>query len=186
MTLSEHLDEFYKKYNIPANGGVNDKTFEVSFPYFTLTLPNFSWRKRALYVHDLEHILNEQDTTWRGEMFIASWEIATGFWRNLPVIVFPLWTMGWGLWKHPTSVFRGFRAGCSQRGIANLNLKKDVLLGLSLDQLRHLTRTNQNSYSPFRFYSRLIIWTIISQIVFFLPLIIFIGSFIYALHIAKL
>ena len=69
MTLSEHLDEFYKKYNIPANGGVNDKTFEVPFPYFTLTLPNFSWRKRALYVHDLEHILNEQDTSWSGEMF---------------------------------------------------------------------------------------------------------------------
>lgn len=45
MTLREHLNQFYKTYNIPAEGGVNDKTFEVPLPLFTLTLPNFPWRK---------------------------------------------------------------------------------------------------------------------------------------------
>ena len=172
MTLSEHLDEFYKKYNIPANGGVNDKTFEVPFPYFTLTLPNFSWRKRALYVHDLEHILNEQDTSWSGEMFIASWEISTGFWKNLPVIIFPLWTMGWGLWKHPGSVLRGFRAGNSQRGIANLKMPKDKLLSMDLEQLRGLMEYNRSSLSPFMFYIRLFSWILISQLLFLLPLLL--------------
>ena len=71
MNLREHLDQFYQQYNIPAEGGVNYKTFEVPLPVFTLTLPNFPWRKRMLYIHDLEHILNRQDTTWRGEIFIA-------------------------------------------------------------------------------------------------------------------
>ena len=27
MTLREQLDEFYNQYDIPAEGGVNDKTF---------------------------------------------------------------------------------------------------------------------------------------------------------------
>jgi uncharacterized membrane protein len=172
MTLGEHLDEFYKKYNIPANGGVDDKIFEVPFPYFTLTLPNFSWRKRALYVHDLEHILNDQDTSWSGEMFIASWEISTGFWKNMPVIIFPLWTMGWGLWKHPRSVIRGFRAGNSQRGIANLEIEKEKLLSMDMDQLRGLMQRNGSSRSPYVFYIRLISWVLTSQLLFFLPLLL--------------
>jgi uncharacterized membrane protein len=172
MTLGEHLDEFYRKYNIPANGGVDDKTFEIPFPYFTLTLPNFSWRKRALYVHDLEHILNEQDTSWSGEMFIASWEISTGFWKNLPVIIFPIWTMGWGLWKHPTSVLRGFRAGNSQRGIANLEIEKDKLLNMDLDHLRMLMHKCRGSAFPFLCNIRLICWVLISQLVFLFPLLI--------------
>jgi len=179
MTLSEHLEEFYEKYNIPANGGVNDKTFEVPFPYFTLTLPNFSWRKRALYVHDLEHILNEQDTSWSGEMFIASWEISTGFWKNLPVIIFPLWTMGWGLWKYPGSVLRGFRAGNLQCGIANLEIEKDKLLSMDLDQLRGLMQRNGSSLSPFVFHSRLICWILISQLIFLLPLLLLLCLIVY-------
>lgn len=172
MILSDHLDEFYKKYNIPANGGVNDKTFEVPFGRFTLTLPNFSWRKRMLYVHDLEHILNGQDTSWSGEMFIASWEISTGFWKSLPVIIFPLWTMGWGLWKHPRAVFNGFRAGNSQRGIANLEMDKEKLLSLELDELRALMHSNRSSGSSFLFYIRLSVWVLISQLLFLLPLLL--------------
>ena len=179
MTLGKHLDEFYKKYDIPANGGVNDKTFEVPFSYFTLTLPNFSWRRRMLYVHDLEHILNEQDTSWSGEMFIASWEISTGFWKNLPVIIFPLWTMGWGLWNHPTSVIRGFRAGNSQRGIANLKMPKDKLLSMDLEQLRGLMEYNRSSFLPFMFYIRLIFWILISQLLFLLPLILLLCLIVY-------
>jgi len=179
MTLSEHLDEFYKKYNIPANGGVNDKTFEVPFSYFTLTLPNFSWRKKMLYVHDLEHILNEQDTSWSGEMFIASWEISTGFWKSLPVIILPLWTMGWGLWKHPRSVFRGFRAGSSQRGIANLEMEKEKLLSLELDELRGLMHSNRSSGSFLLFYIRLATWILISQFLFLLPLLLLLCLFGY-------
>jgi len=111
MTLREHLDQFYRQYNIPENGGVDDKTFEVPLPHLTLKLPNYPWRKRMLYIHDLEHVLNRQDTTWNGEMFIASWEIATGFYQNFPIIVFPLWTMGWGIWRHPKTVFTAFRNG---------------------------------------------------------------------------
>lgn len=172
MTLSERLDEFYLKYNIPANGGVNDKTFEVPLPFFTLILPNLSWRKKMLYIHDLEHILNEQDTSWKGEMFIASWEISTGFWKHFPIIVFPLWTMGWGWWKHPTSVMKGFRKGKSSFGIANLGIEKQQLLSMDLKQLQTLTQ-NQNRYlSRFAFYTNLICWLFISQLVFLFPIIL--------------
>lgn len=173
MTLSEQLNQFYLKYNIPPNGGVNDKTFEIPLPVFTLILPNFSWRRKMLHIHDLEHILNEQDTTWEGEMFIASWEISTGFRKHFPIIVFPLWTMGWGLWKHPHAIFRGFRKGHTDRGIAGLNFDREHLLAMNLKQLQALTLNKNLLHSRFYYYCKLFYWIFISQIVFLLPLILF-------------
>ena len=172
MTLSEHLDEFYNKYNIPIQGGINDRTFEVPLPLFNLKLPNLSWRKKMLYIHDLEHILNQQNVSWKGEMYIASWEISTGFWKSFPIIIFPLWTMGWGLWKHPSAIYQGFSKGHFNNGIANLKLEKDNLLTLDLAQLKELTiRTRENSSGLF-LNLKLISWILISQLVFFFPLIL--------------
>lgn len=172
MNLQEHLNEFYIRYNIPENGGENDKTFEVPLPFFKLILPNFSWRKKMLYIHDLEHILNRQNTSWRGEIFIASWEIATGFWKYFPICIFPLWTMGWGLWKHPSSVLKGFKKGLADRGIAELKISKNQLLTMNLEQLRELTehKAEPNSMVFFRF--KLISLVLFSQLVFWLPFIL--------------
>jgi len=181
MTLSDHLNQFYNTYNIPANGGVNDKTFEVPLPFFNLILPNLSWRKKMLHIHDLEHILNAQDTSWKGEMFIASWEISTGFWRHFPIILFPLWTMGWGLWKHPRSVFRGFRKGQSDRGIINLNIPQEMLLAMNLKQLQSLTLNKQQHRSHWQLNFKLFWWSFISQIIFFFPLITLILIFMVVL-----
>jgi hypothetical protein len=176
MTLHEQLNQFYHTYQIPEEGGVNDKTFEVPLPVFTLTLPNFPWRKRMLYIHDLEHILNEQDTSWKGEIFIASWEISTGYYRNFPVIIFPLWTMGWGFWTHPLTVFHAFRKGNSDKGIARLNLKKEELLEMDLPQLQDLT-LNRRKRNRLSFYVRLISWGLAGQLIFLSPAIVLIAIF---------
>lgn len=171
MTLREQLDNFYIQYNIPPEGGMNDKTFVVPLPFARLTLPNFPWRRRMLYVHDLEHILNEQDTSWQGEIFIASWEISTGFLKNFPVIIFPLWTMGWGLWVHPSVVLRGFRKGYTDRGIARLAIQKEKLLDYDLSQLQQLTLNKRSGRSAFFFYFKLAGWTFISQLIFLSPIL---------------
>lgn len=178
MTLREHLDQFYFKYNIPENGGVDDKTFEVPLPVFTLTLPNFPWRKRMLYIHDLEHILNEQDTTWKGEIFIASWEISTGFYRDFPIIIFPIWTMGWGLWKHPSAVLGGFRKGFADKGIARLNMEQEKLLDMDLPQLQSLTLNKRANHSKISYLFRFCSWLLLSQLVFLSPVLAFISLII--------
>ena len=181
MLLREHLDHFYKKYNIPANGGVEFSTFEVPFPFFTLILPNLSWRKKMLYIHDLEHILNGQDTSWKGEMFIASWEISTGFWKSFPIIIFPLWTMGWGLWKHPSAVFNGFKKGNTDLGIANLNISQDKLLEINLLQLQAITLHQRQNHSRLYFYSKFTTWALASQITFWSPAMLLSALIIYLL-----
>lgn len=172
MTLKDELDEFYVTHNIPENGGEDDKTFEVPLPGFTLTLPNYNWRRKKLHIHDLEHIINKQNTTWSGEMFIASWEIATGFWRYIPVCIFPFWTMGFGLWKHPASVYHGFMRGSHDRGIASLHIPKNEILKLTKEDLTMLVRDKARLRSTFLNHLRLILMGFVAQIVFLSPLIV--------------
>jgi len=76
-------------------------------------------------------------------------------------------------------VIRGFRAGNSQRGIANLEIEKDKLLSLDLDQLRGLMEYNRSSLSPFMFYIRLVSWILISQLLFLLPLLLLFCLIVY-------
>lgn len=172
MKLKEQLDNFYTRYNIPKNGGEDEKFFIVPLSFFNLKLPNFAWRKRMLHVHDLEHILNNQDTTWKGEIFIASWEIATGFWRYFPVCIFPFWAMGLGLWKHPHAIYRGFMKGCRDRGIASLNMSKSEILEYDLLQLKDLVEGKAPKHSQTFYHFLLYLFSCVGELVFFSPLIV--------------
>jgi hypothetical protein len=80
--------------------------------------------------------------------------------------------MGWGIWKHPKSVLEGFKAGNSSIGIANLDINKQELLALNLSELKELTKRTLLRESRFFVYFKLLIWIIISQFVFLMPIII--------------
>jgi len=171
LTLKEELNLFYKKYNLPEDGGVDDKTFGVPLPFFELKLPNYAWRKRMLHVHDLEHILNKQDTTWRGEIFIASWEIATGFWKYFPICIFPLWTVGFGLFKHPSSVYNGFLKGSHDTGIAQIKMQREELLKLNITDL-HILTEDKKHFARLKFLLKLVLGSFTGLIVFLLPFLL--------------
>lgn len=174
LTLKEELNLFYKKYNLPEDGGVDDKTFGVPLPFFELKLPNYAWRKRMLHVHDLEHILNKQDTTWSGEIFIASWEIATGFWKYFPICIFPLWTVGFGLFKHPSSVYNGFLKGSHDTGIAQIKMQREELLKLNITDLHKLTE-KKYPLSMHKFRITLFFGALLGLFVLLLPIILVLG-----------
>ncbi len=172
MTLRNELDNFYQLNNIPENGGEDHTSFEVPLLFFNLTLPNFSWRKKMIHIHDVEHILNRQDTSWRGEAFIASWEIATGYLRYFPLFIFPLWAIGFGLWKHPCAIMNGFFKGLNDVGVAALYRSKEQLLDTTLEELRRLTENKRTLLSPSQKWSRFLVAVLLSQLTFLSPLLI--------------
>lgn len=90
--------------------------------------------------------------------------------------------MGWGLWKHPSSVYKGFRKGHSDRGIANLNIDKEKLLQMNLSQLEVLTQSKRSNFTQSMLIIRLFFGTLISQLVFFTPLIILATLVAFALY----
>lgn len=170
MLLRDALNQFYKQYNIPEEGGVDMNSFIVPLGFIKLKLPNPGWRKKKLHIHDTEHIINEQDTSWKGEVFIASWEIATGFWKNFPVCILPLWAIGLGWWLHPSSVVKGTRRGLSDQGIAGLNMSREALLQLTVDELKLRIQNKRKAPAGFLLYLRLAFLFVPSQLVFLSPL----------------
>jgi len=172
MTLDKLLEQFYIENNIPLNGGKDDNTFKVKFLFFSVTLPNPTYRKKITYVHDLEHILNNCDTSWKGEGFIAGWEISTGFWKHFPISILIFWAAGFSLWIYPKAVFLGFKKGLSSKGIINLKLDKNDLMKMELDELINITKKEKQTKMTFIKWVEFLFWILISQIVFFTPLIV--------------
>jgi len=97
MILQYHLEEFCNQNGIPKNGGSNDNTFEFNIIGRILTLPNPMCRKRTAHIHDIEYVLFEFNTTWKGEAFIAGLEISTSMFKHLPRGFKSLWAMGYSL-----------------------------------------------------------------------------------------
>lgn len=172
MALAQLLQQFYTENNIPENGGINDNTFKMKVFFINVTLPNPKFRKEVTHIHDLQHILNNCDTSWKGEAYIAGWEISTGFWKHFPIAIFSLWAMGYSFWVHPKALFQGFKKGINNIGIIDLGISKDDFMAMELSELVKLTTkpnsTKMNSLHYISFY----FWCVISQVILLLPLIL--------------
>lgn len=91
MTVAKELEYFYQANNLDLDGGMDKKYFKMKFRFFSLKLPNSEFRKKIVYIHDIQHILFNCDVSWKGEAYIAGWEIATGMWKHFPIGVLSLW-----------------------------------------------------------------------------------------------
>lgn len=78
---------------------------------FTLTLPNFGWRRRALAAHDLHHLMTGFPMTMRGEFQLAAWELGAGRYRHWGATLMcgPLAFVG--LFWSPRRIVRAYRSG---------------------------------------------------------------------------
>ena len=104
MTISESLQEFYKDNNFPNDGGESKDFFELKFRLFTLKLPNSQFRKNVIHIHDIQHLIYNCDTSWKGEAFIAGWEIGTKMWKHFPIGFMSLWAMGFSILNYTKEV----------------------------------------------------------------------------------
>jgi len=179
MTLDKLLAEFYKRNGIDENGGINDDTFAIKVLGINLKLPNPKFRKDMIHIHDIHHILNKCNTSWKGEAYIAGWEISTGFWRYFPICILSLWTMGYSLWLHLKAVLQGFKKGLNDIGIIDLKISKSELMKIEYDQLINITTKEKTIEIGVTEWLQFLFWLLISQIIFLFPLILIITSIIY-------
>ena len=143
MKISEALQAFYKENNFKDDGGLSEDYFELKFYRFTLKLPNAQFRKDVIHIHDIQHILYNCNTSWKGEAFIAGWEISTGIWKHLPIGFFSLWAMGFSLFIYPKEVFKGYNARMNTIGIIDINIEKEALLKMSVSDLKERIKKDQ-------------------------------------------
>lgn len=170
-TLEDHLQEFYLREGIP-NGGIDNKYFSICFLGLNLKLPNVAYRKKNIHIHDLQHVLNQCDTSWKGESYIAGWELATGMWRYPVFGLVSLWTVGYCLWRYPKSIYKGFKKGLNMSGVIDLKMKRQELLAIDLETLQHkTTKTKENKISLLH-KLQFSMWAVTGICIFILPFIL--------------
>ena len=179
MTLDKLLIEFYKKNGIPENGGIYKDTFEIKVLGINLNLPNPKFRKDVIHIHDIQHLLNKCDTSWKSEAFIAGWEISTGFYKYFPICIFSFWAMGYSFWLHPKAVFNGFKKGLNDIGIIDLKISKADFMKMEFEELQKITKKDKSTEMGIIQWSEFIFWLIISQVVFLIPLVVLIIGIIW-------
>ena len=180
MKIERLLTDFYKENGLPEGGGIDKKTFEMKVLGINLTLPNPKFRKDVTHIHDIQHILNNCDTSWKGESFISGWEISTGMWKYFPLGLLSLWAMGYGIWLYPKDIYLGYKKGLSDKGIIDLKIPKNQFLEMECDELVSLTKKDKSNSSSFLQNLMFIVWIIISQIVLLAPILLIILVIVFA------
>ena len=179
MTLDKLLQQFYIENGIPENGGFDKSSFEMKVLGVNLKLPNPEFRKKVIHIHDIQHLLNKCDTSWKGEAYIAGWELSTGFWRYFPISIFSLWAMGYSLWLYPKAVFNGFKKGLNNVGIIDLNISKPDFMKMEYDKLVSITQKTNTTKMGLLQWLQFIFWCSVSQIIFLFPLLCLISLILF-------
>ena len=179
MTIKDKLSQFYLDNRIPEEGGVNDKTFTMAVFCITLTLPNPEFRRKAIHIHDIQHILHNKTTSWKGEAFISGWEISTGIWKNFLLGFLSSWAIGYSLWLYPKEIFKGYKKGLSNIGIIDLDYTKEEFMSMSFEKLKQITTKERKKEMHLLQWVAFLFWCFISELIFLFPLLFILALVIY-------
>jgi hypothetical protein len=166
QTVGQAVQDFYIKYNYGEEGGIHEKYAWMKFGFLSIPVPNVDGRRKHVYLHDINHIITGNDTTWKGESAISAWEIASGGWKNIYVIwIMAIWAMGVGVLLYPRNTLKAFKQGLTMKNAATCGLTKTDMYKLRVTELRNILSNQPASNSnPF-------VWMAFSVLFFALPFI---------------
>ena len=174
MKIAEQLEVFYQKNGIPLDGGANDNLLPINLGFMKLTIYNPTWRRKVVHIHDIEHVLNDCDTSWRGESFVAGYEMGVGFYKLFPICLFVFFAMGYSLWLYPKRVWKGFLEGLRNRNILELGFQKEELIKMEVEELRNKLRKEKSESKADKGLNhklKFAVLVILSQIILFSPVL---------------
>jgi hypothetical protein len=125
---------------------------------------NFNWRKRALFTHDLHHVVTGYPCTMKGEMQVATWEFAAGRFPNVFSNLFCLPLVAAGTLLIPRKTFKAFQSGQQSRSLFAFDIGQDVR-DWPLEKLKALTVQNHTKYP---FISQILAFAALSGLSFLL------------------
>ena len=124
-------------------------------------------------MHDVNHIVTGQDTTWKGESAVSAWEVASGGWNNLFIPwLLTLWAMGLGVVFYNKSTLSAFSKGLTMHNSLASGLSKNEIFSLSVSELQ---KTLSNKPKALK---NPLVWAAISFVVFIIPFIVGLVSLI--------
>jgi hypothetical protein len=145
--LADHLEAS----GLPPDAGDSDPFAVVKILYLPYPIPNTRARKRAIRIHDLNHLVSGYSTDRIGELEISAWELASGGCRDyVAAWVLDLAGLLGGLMVAPRRTLRAYWAGTEQQNLYPFEYQE--LLSLYVADARQMARqplaTRRRRISP--------------------------------------
>lgn len=146
LSIREARELYFSKSGFDAST-YTDPWVKLPFLGFHFYLPNFSARRKAVPLHDIDHVLTEYKTDWLGEFEISSYELGTGCGRY--------WA-GWfinsqgilpGVILAPRKLLHAFARGRRSQGVFGFG-NYESLLSEKVGDLRRRTTAAHESVQP--------------------------------------
>jgi hypothetical protein len=134
LRVREALTRQYRETGLAEDGGHGARHW-APLRRLKLQLPNFAWRRRALPIHDVHHLLLGYPCTPTGEFQMAAWEFAAGRFPHAAATAFCLPLIGLGAIAAPRQTFNAFVCGRSSQTLYAQGLSS-ALLDAPVDALR--------------------------------------------------
>lgn len=146
-TVRDAIERHYSEVGIAADGGSSERWVVPKLGPVPVPFPNTRSRRKALALHDVNHVVSGVSSGNVGEAEISAWELGSGGCGTY-VAAWALdlaGMLGFFLW--PARVIRAFAAGRTMRNVYGLGTAN--IFGMDLDELREgLSRTDSNRPSP--------------------------------------
>jgi hypothetical protein len=167
MTVGEALERHYSLHGLPADGGAHATWFRVRLGPVSIPLPNPPARRRAVFLHDVNHLLTGYDTVFSdGELSIAAFEVGTGCGRVWVAWFINLFLMAIGTLLRPRAVVRAFIRGRRSDSIYRRRDSREFWRDRSVDDVRAALRVDSDdSPRTAREYVAFVQWSAIAWLV---------------------
>lgn len=138
-TMAAVLEEHLRASGLPADAGESERFAVVKVGPVPYPIPNTRSRRRAVRIHDLNHIVSGYHTDREGELEISAWELASGGCRGYGAAwVLDLAGLLGGLFFCPRRTLRAFERGRRQQNLYPYD--PDELLAMEVDRAEQLIR----------------------------------------------
>ncbi len=144
-TAGEVLSLFYKKNNLPADGGQSSSFVKIELTKkIAFFIPNFNSRRKAVLKHDIHHILTEYTaSSILGEAEISAWEIASGCKKYRAALLIDIHGALLGLLINPYRVLVAYSRGKRTKNLYHDIINDETALNTPIKILRHTLNINQ-------------------------------------------
>lgn len=122
LTLRVARAIFYRRNGFPEDGGASAQRWSPFKSWDVKAyVPNFKWRRRALPIHDLHHVITGYEFSPCGEFEIAAWEFAAGRYPHVMSTLFCLPLVSVGAMVIPNRTFAAFVRGRRSRTLYSIH-----------------------------------------------------------------
>lgn len=137
LTVKEALPDFYKTYNLPIDGGVNDSSVKIElFKGVYMYIPNTDDRKKVVLKHDIHHLVTGYSGLLKGETEISAWELSTGCSSNWVAFSINTYGMMIGLLWNLPGLWKAWLRGKRTHNLYDKKYTDDVLLSQKISDLK--------------------------------------------------